>query len=255
MIKLNSSRSLFLQAVITFTLLFSFTAQAQLHSNKPCKEKIRSLGAKDPGTLEYFCDGRQIDYACLDQAVYKESRTAYEALPLCSKVESGDEIVVTRSSLTSSEGSEQLRSDVNIWNGPNLIVALSLVALLDTEKSCIPGPFIDGGGHKVLGHGLGNAVGTALIGWAVNNCDVGVKTMIGVSVAREQMKINLGANCEWSSMAWDAAGITGGGAFCKWFNKNVARPKFLQEFSERIFGRNSSLTILPQGRVKMNKAF
>ncbi len=236
-------------------LFIPFSAEAQVSTDNACKEKLSSLGAKDPSSLEYFCDGREIDYRCIEELVFSGSKSAYEALPLCSKVNSGDEILITRAGLATSGGSEQLRSDVKIWNGTNLVVALSLVAVLNNEKKCIPGPFIDNQGHKVFVHGLGNALGTALIGWAVQNCDAGVKTMIGVSLAREQMKISMGANCEWSSMAWDAAGITGGGAFCKWFSQNVARPKFLQEFSERVFGKNSTITISPQGGVGMSKGF
>lgn len=247
------------KTVFTFALVVVSAPVLHAQEIKSCQSRLSTLGIPDAQSQKHFCsENYNIDFSCVEKKVVSGLASSHEALVLCSEKKTNannDEQTMVTQSVMSSQ--QENRTVVKVYQGQDLVLAFGLAFILNSQKKCISGPFtdFDGKNHKVLGHGGGNALGTALVGWATNNCNNGVKTMILMSAAREQMKINMGYHCEWNSMLWDGVGIYAGAELCQWLQKNVARPQFLQDLTEKIFGTRSSITVLPNGHVGVSKDF
>lgn len=249
-----------------FFFSFGLVYQASAQTDESCGRRLSALGLRDSQLHQIYCSSKyQVDFNCLERAIFSyRGESSFESLVACSQqTQSGQsklenstpEVMVTTPMMTNHPG--ERRTKIKVFKGTDLILAFSLGLAMDAQKKCIPGPFtdFDEKNHKVKGHGLGNAIGTSLIGWLTNKCNLGVKSMILMSAAREQMKINMGGSCEWNSMFWDGAGIITGGYLCEWMQKNIARPKFIENFTEKIFGVNSRITILPENGIGVLKDF
>lgn len=79
-----------------------------------------------------------------------------------------------------------------------------------------------GSDHKKV-HFVGSAAVTLIGIQVTQSVWEGVAIGAAVGLAREAYKVHAGGQCEWSSMAWDAAGIALGAAGSHWLvTKNGA---------------------------------
>ena len=86
-----------------------------------------------------------------------------------------------------------------------LFLCAMLLATSSFAGNCIVGPLYSD--HKML-HLAGNAALVSFVSVATNDPIKGVVAGVLVSAAREYEKASgVGTACEYSSMAWDAAGI------------------------------------------------
>jgi hypothetical protein len=63
--------------------------------------------------------------------------------------------------------------------------------------------------HKAI-HLLGSAAVTYMVAEVSGNPWAGLAAGVALGAAREKQKLNFGGNCEWTSIAFDAAGVAMG---------------------------------------------
>jgi hypothetical protein len=90
------------------------------------------------------------------------------------------------------------------------LLLAGLLAATDANAACLNNWEVlktpIGRDHKAI-HLLGSAGVTYLVSEATGNVWMGVAAGAAVGLAREKEKIDFGGSCEWTSIAFDAAGV------------------------------------------------
>lgn len=109
----------------------------------------------------------------------------------------------------------------NMVDARKLITGAALAALsFCATAGCIGGPPISV--NKSV-HLAGSAAVTAAVTLATKDPYWGIAAGAGVGLVREVYKVRTGGRCEWSSMAWDVAGI----AIGSYTSRVIIAPHFI----------------------------
>jgi hypothetical protein len=100
------------------------------------------------------------------------------------------------------------------------LLALILLVLLGPAQACTSTEW--NSDHKKVHFG-GEALVTLIGAQVTQSMPAGIAIGVGVGLAREIYKVHHGGQCEWSSMAWDAAGIALGATAAHWLVFNDGR--------------------------------